>query len=109
MFRLKMLPHLKRQSIFSAPLYMGSENRARGRGARSVTLADKPWGGVFDQPTDRRVEKFTESVSFDRRLYAHDIRGSIAHAHMLSKAGVISDDERHQIVTTLEEIGREIA
>ena len=72
-------------------------------------MADKPWGGVFDQATDRRVEKFTESVSFDRRLYAHDIQGSIAHAHMLSKVGVLSDDERHQIVTGLEQIGREIA
>ena len=70
---------------------------------------DKPWGGVFEQATDRRVEKFTQSVSFDRRLYAHDIRGSIAHAHMLSKIGILSDDERHQIVTGLEAIGREIA
>ena len=40
--------------------------------------------GVFDTVTDRRVEEFTESVSFDRRLYAHDIRGSIAHAEMLA-------------------------
>jgi argininosuccinate lyase len=72
-------------------------------------LADKPWAGVFDQATDPLVEKFTESVSFDRRLYAHDIRASIAHAHMLSKVGVLSDDERHQIVTGLEQIGREIA
>ena len=70
---------------------------------------DKPWGGVFDQATDRRVEKFTQSVSFDRRLYAHDIRGSVAHAHMLSKVGILSDDERHQIITGLEAIGREIA
>jgi argininosuccinate lyase len=73
------------------------------------TLANKPWSGVFDRATDRRVEKFTESVSFDRRLYAHDIRGSIAHAHMLSKVGILSDDERHQIVTGLEQIGQEIA
>jgi argininosuccinate lyase len=73
------------------------------------TLADKPWSGVFDRQTDRRVEKFTESVSFDRRLYAHDIRGSIAHAHMLSKVGVLSDDERRQIITGLEQIGHEIA
>ena len=72
-------------------------------------MADKPWGGVFDQATDRRVEKFTESVSFDRRLYAHDIRGSIAHAHMLAKVGILTDDERHQIVTGLEQIGHEIA
>src|SRR4249920_3982093 len=88
-----------------------SANRVDGRGASSgsLTLADKPWGGVFDQATDRRVEKFTESVSFDRRLYAHDIRGSIAHANMLSKVGVLTDDERHQIVTGLEQIGHEIA
>ncbi len=72
-------------------------------------MAHKPWSGVFDRATDRRVEKFTESVSFDRRLYAHDIRGSIAHAHMLSKVGILTDDERHQIVTVLEQIGHEIA
>jgi argininosuccinate lyase len=72
-------------------------------------LADKPWSGVFDRATDRRVEKFTESVSFDCRLFAHDIRGSIAHANMLSKVGILTDHERHQIVTGLEEIGREIA
>ncbi len=72
-------------------------------------MANKPWSGVFDRATDRRVEKFTESVSFDRRLYAHDIRASIAHAHMLSKVGILSDDERHQIITGLEQIGHEIA
>lgn len=55
------------------------------------------------------MEKFTESVSFDRRLYAQDIRASVAHAHMLSKVGILTDDERHQIVTGLEQIGREIA
>ncbi|MCC7084642.1 MAG: argininosuccinate lyase [Pirellulales bacterium] len=72
-------------------------------------MADKPWSGVFDRATDCRVEKFTESVSFDCRLYAHDIRGSIAHAQMLSKVGILTDDERHQIVTGLEQIGHEIA
>jgi argininosuccinate lyase len=64
---------------------------------------------VFDEATDRRVEKFTESVSFDRRLCAHDIRGSIAHAHMLAKMGILTDDERHQIVTALEAIQQEAA
>lgn len=72
-------------------------------------MADKPWSGVFERATDRRVEKFTESVSFDCRLYAHDIRGSIAHANMLSKVGILTDHERHQIVTGLETIGSEIA
>lgn len=73
------------------------------------TVADKPWSGVFDSATDRRVEKFTESVSFDRRLAAHDIRGSVAHAHMLSKVGILTDQERHQIITCLEQLGQEIA
>jgi argininosuccinate lyase len=72
-------------------------------------LPEKPWSGVFHEATDRRVVKFTESVSFDRRLCAHDIRASIAHAHMLAKVGILTDDERHQIVTALEGIGQELA
>ncbi len=64
---------------------------------------------MFEQATDRRVEKFTQSVSFDRRLYAHDIRGSIAHAHMLAKVGILTDDERHLIIGGLEQIHQEIA
>jgi argininosuccinate lyase len=67
-------------------------------------VAGKAWGGVFDQATDRRVEKFTESVSFDQRLYAHDIRGSIAHAQMLAKVGLISADECQQIEQELKAI-----
>jgi argininosuccinate lyase len=72
-------------------------------------LSNKPWGGVFDQATDRRVEKFTQSVTFDRRLYAQDIHSSIAHALMLAKVGILTDDQRHQIVTGLEQIHGEIA
>ena len=72
-------------------------------------MSTKPWGGVFDQATDRRVEKFTQSVTFDHRLYAQDIRGSIAHALMLAKVGILTDDERHQIVTGLEQIQNQIA
>ena len=72
-------------------------------------MSDKPWGGVFREATDRRVEEFTQSVSFDQRLYAHDIRGSIAHARMLAKTGVISTEECRQIVAGLEQIGHDIA
>ncbi|HJQ79535.1 MAG TPA: argininosuccinate lyase [Lacipirellulaceae bacterium] len=72
-------------------------------------MSDKPWGGVFHEATDRRVEEFTQSVSFDQRLYAHDIRGSIAHARMLAKTGVISTEECRQIVAGLEQIGHDIA
>jgi argininosuccinate lyase len=71
-------------------------------------VADKAWGGVFEKATDRRVEKFTESVSFDRRLYAEDIAGSIAHAQMLAKVGLITEDECRQIEQHLEAIRREI-
>jgi len=71
-------------------------------------VAEKAWGGVFDQATDRRVEQFTESVSFDRRLYAQDIAGSIAHARMLAKVGLISPDESQQIEQALGDIRQEI-
>ncbi len=57
---------------------------------------------------DARVEKFTESVSFDRRLYAHDIDASIAHAQMLAKVGLLSPDECQQIEQALGDIRREI-
>ena len=71
-------------------------------------MSKKPWGGVFDEATDRRVEEFTESVSFDRRLYAQDIEGSIAHAQMLAKVGLITPTECLQIEQTLEQIRVEI-
>ena len=71
-------------------------------------MADKAWGGVFDEATDRRVEEFTESVSFDRRFYAQDIEASIAHAQMLAKVGLISADECRQIEQSLGEIRQEI-
>ena len=77
-----------------------------GIGERPV--AGKAWGGVFDQATDRRVEEFTESVSFDRRLYAQDIDGSIAHAQMLAKVGLLSAAECQQIEQGLGQIRQEI-
>jgi argininosuccinate lyase len=67
-------------------------------------VARKPWGGRFDAETDRRVEGFTESISFDNRLFKQDIQGSIAHARMLVKVGLLEDHECQQIVRTLLEI-----
>ena len=64
--------------------------------------------GVLGSQVDPRVEKFAESVSFDRRLYAHDIAGSRAHANMLAKVGLINAAECQEIEQALEEIGREI-
>jgi argininosuccinate lyase len=71
--------------------------------------SNKPWGGVFRSGADPRVERFTESVSFDRRLGAQDIRGSIAHARMLAGVGVLTADEAELIAAALEHIGAEIA
>lgn len=68
------------------------------------TPAAKLWGGRFDEPTDAFVEAFTASVGFDQRLYREDIAGSIAHARMLAKVGVLSEAERDQIVRGLNEI-----
>ena len=72
-------------------------------------MSVKPWGGAFDEQTDPRVEKFTESISFDSRLAAVDIRSSQAHAQMLAKVGLLTSDECRQIVETLNDIGNEIA
>jgi argininosuccinate lyase len=63
---------------------------------------------VFSKATDRRVERFTESVSFDHRLFAHDIAGSIAHAQMLAAVGLITEQECRQISETLGQIRTEI-
>jgi argininosuccinate lyase len=68
----------------------------------------KPWGGRFTEATDAFVERFTASIGFDYRLYHHDINGSIAHATMLAKVGVLTEVERDQIITGLEEIRAEI-
>ena len=65
---------------------------------------DKLWGGRFSEPTDAFVEAFTASVSFDQRLARHDIQGSMAHARMLAKVGVLTEDERDQIIEGLDAI-----
>ena len=68
----------------------------------------KLWAGRFTEPTDALVERFTESVSFDRRIAKQDIRGSIAHATMLAEVGVLSESDRDAIVEGLEGIHADI-
>ena len=53
----------------------------------------KPWAGRFTEATDAFVEAFTASVDFDKRLAPYDIQGSIAHAAMLKRIGVLSEEE----------------
>ncbi len=68
----------------------------------------KPWGGRFHDATDRFVERWQASIAYDQRLAAVDIVGSIAHAHMLAKQGIVPVDEVEQIVAALHEIREEI-
>lgn len=74
----------------------------------STGSTQKLWDGRFQEATDAFVEAFTESVSFDRRLAEVDIRGSIAHATMLSKVNVLTNKEAEAIITGLEAIANEI-
>ena len=66
------------------------------------------WKGRFSQPTSQLVQAFGESVSFDWRLYAQDIRGSQAHARGLHRAGILTADELAAIVDGLNGIQRDI-
>ncbi|WP_288450217.1 argininosuccinate lyase [uncultured Acinetobacter sp.] len=66
------------------------------------------WGGRFTEATDAFVAEFTASVQFDQRFYKQDIAGSIAHATMLAKVGVLTDAERDDIIQGLSEIKAEI-
>ena len=70
--------------------------------------AIKPWGGRFSEPTDAFVERFTASVEFDKRMYHHDINGSLAHAKMLTHVGVLTEEEYQQIDDGLETIRSEV-
>jgi argininosuccinate lyase len=69
-----------------------------------VNLTSPSRSGVFQASTDKRLEMFCESISFDRRLFPQDIRGSVAHARMLSTQGIISEAEFKEIEETLREI-----
>jgi len=64
----------------------------------------KSWGGRFSEPTDSRVEEFTSSLNFDKRLYPYDIKGSIAHCRMLAAQGIISSGDAEKIISGLQEI-----
>ena len=66
------------------------------------------WSGRFTQQTDSLVQKFSESISYDRRLYPFDIQGSQAHAKMLAKQGIISQDDADKIVAGLNDIKKDI-
>ena len=66
--------------------------------------SNRLWGGRFEKSTDEMINDFQASINFDRRLYREDIAGSIAHAKMLAKCGIISDADAENIVAGLKKI-----
>ncbi|GJV42501.1 argininosuccinate lyase, chloroplastic [Tanacetum coccineum] len=79
-------------------------SKMAGGGAKEAKL----WGGRFEKGVTDAVEKFTESVSFDKDLYKHDIMGSRAHAIMLNKQGLMSSSDLDSIVKGLDQIEKQI-
>ena len=74
-----------------------------------MSASDKKLSSArLTQPTNKFVEEFTASVMFDQRMYRQDIQGSIAHATMLTKVGVLTQNERDQIINGLQQIEQEI-
>ena len=71
-------------------------------------MSSKLWGGRFEKRTHEAVERFTESLSVDRRLWEVDIAGSIAHARMLGTTGILSVEESGRIVAGLELLSKEL-
>ena len=83
------------------------KKKASRQGAVKSPSHGKLWGGRFREPTNRLVEAFTSSLAVDRRLYAHDIQGSIAHAQTLHRAGVLTKREAATIIEGLNQVRRE--
>jgi argininosuccinate lyase len=71
-------------------------------------MSKKTWGGRFKEQTDEALERFNASISFDRRLYAQDIEGSMAHCRMLAKQGILTKAEASRILQSLGEIRKEM-
>ncbi|MGH7901332.1 MAG: lyase family protein, partial [Thermodesulfobacteriota bacterium] len=71
-------------------------------------MLKKPWTGRFTKKTHELAESFSASIDIDKRLYREDIEGSIAHAKMLGKTGIITKKETERIINGLKEIQKEI-
>ena len=66
------------------------------------------WGGRFTKETDQLVYNFNASISFDQKFYEQDIRGSIAHVTMLAEQGILTEDEKEQIIEGLQGILKDV-
>jgi len=88
---------------------MAQRRVKKKRSAGSRVKTAKPWGGRFTEATNALVEDYTASIQYDWRLYPYDIAGSVAHAAMLGKTGIITQAEARKIITGLKGILQEIA
>lgn len=70
--------------------------------------SNQMWGGRFASGPDAIMEEINASIGFDRKLYAQDIQGSLAHAAMLAKTGIIAAEDHKQIENGLKTIRKEI-
>ena len=80
------------------------------RCARATASASEPkklWGGRFSERQDPLMEKFNESLSFDRRMWAEDVEGSIGYARALARAGVVTASERDAMIDGLRSVAKE--
>ena len=66
------------------------------------------WGGRFTKETDKLVYNFNASINFDKKFYKQDMEGSIAHVKMLASVGILTEEERNQIITGIEGILRDV-
>ena len=85
-----------------------SNNPSVDQGGDDQSATNQQWGGRFSEATDAFVARFTASVDFDQRMYRQDIQGSVAHARMLAKVGVLTEAERDDILGGLQEVMDEI-
>ena len=83
----------------AAKNFESEKNQSRQQGQ-----ASRLWGGRFEKSTDEMINDFQASINFDKRLYREDIEGSIAHAKMLAKCKIISDDDAQKIIDGLKNI-----
>lgn len=67
-------------------------------------MAEQMWGGRFAKSTDEMINEFQASINFDKRMYHEDIAGSIAHATMLCKVGILTEEDKNAIITGLKNI-----
>ena len=86
---------------------MAQRTAKKKKSARKVKVR-KPWGGRFTEATNALVEEYTASIQYDWRLFPYDIAGSVAHAAMLGKTGIITEREARKIINGLKGILQEI-